>query len=192
MCKTVRGNRVGFTLIELLIVLGILMAMIAILLPKILTGNSKKDATAVMKQESDIASGLIQFKGDIGHYPPSLQHLWTQQASDEPYWKGPYMDTPMLTNGTSPNENVQDQTVSGVTYSYLYVTSASGGSGSCATSTAITGNTGDTGASVVMATAVPHDIAVMIKSEEGNKVCDATPSSTTTTTLYFPFDEVWN
>ena len=66
-----KGQSGGGTLIELLVVLGILMAMIKILFPRILTATDKKQAAALMKQVSKIQAGLMSWQTDSTGHPIS-------------------------------------------------------------------------------------------------------------------------
>ncbi|MFO0753567.1 MAG: hypothetical protein U0411_09625 [Thermodesulfovibrionales bacterium] len=187
-----RGEE-GFTLVEILMAVAILIVLIALLIPNLTGGSDKRNAAIVMRTAEGIMSGLAKYKADIGAYPAALQSLWDKNAVDSSiadYWKGPYLDTPSKTNGSSPTQNVADQNIAGVTYEYKKVTSSGGGSGTCADSTAIGSNNSSGNDHTVKITAVPHETATVVRDKLGNKIC-LSDASGDTTDIYFIIEEAW-
>jgi general secretion pathway protein G len=91
-------SRKGFTLIEIMLVVIILAALAAMVVPR-LTGRSEKAKVAVAKAdiESHIATALKLYELDNGNFPTTSQGLeaLTSQPSSSPIpdnWNGPYVD----------------------------------------------------------------------------------------------------
>lgn len=185
----IKDNR-GFTLVELLVVLATILVLIGLLLPKLMGSSDKKIAVSIMRNAEKISSALGIYRSDIGKYPTKLSELWDKNqvaTTDRTYWKGPYMDIPEMYDTNTGN--IQEKTVSGVTYSLAVVTTT-GGSGSCSNAGRIgTANNGGTDYTIKISN-VPVEIAKVIKDQMGNKVCIASPTSATTD-VYVPFDERW-
>ena len=188
-CKLGEG---GFTLLELLIVLAIIATLVGLSMGAFGTSSDKKNATAVMKTAQSIISALAIYKSDMGGYPQALEPLWNKSALsalEQTSWKGPYIDTPSKRTGSSPNMNMLDQNVAGVMYSYIKVTTT-GGSGNCSSVSQIgTDNSGGVD-HVLKVEGVPLEVAKIISSNMGAKVCNSSTTSDTVDT-YFIIQEVW-
>lgn len=89
-----RDRRTGFTLIELLLVLVILTALAAIVVPK-LTGSSKQaKITTATTTISNFETALDAFEIDCGRYPTTeegLGALRNAPAGLEDEWKRSYL-----------------------------------------------------------------------------------------------------
>lgn len=88
----------GFTLIEILLVVVIIGALAAMIIPR-LTGRSEQAKTAVAKAdiESHIATALKLYELDNGNFPTTTQSLDALQkkptTSPTPSnWNGPYVE----------------------------------------------------------------------------------------------------
>ena len=95
-------KRHGFTLIEILLVVVILAALAAMVVPR-LTGRSEKAKVGVAKADigSHLATALKLYELDNGNFPTSAQGLEAllQEPTNSPIpenWNGPYIDKPPL------------------------------------------------------------------------------------------------
>lgn len=90
------GNRQGFTLIELMLVVVIIGALVAMVMPR-LAGRSEqaKNGAAQADITANIATGLKMYELDNGRYPTSeeggLQAL-IQKPGNANNWNGPYIE----------------------------------------------------------------------------------------------------
>ncbi|MCU0651247.1 MAG: type II secretion system major pseudopilin GspG [Candidatus Omnitrophica bacterium] len=85
----------GFTLIELMLVVVIIGALVAMVMPR-LTGRGEQARSAAAKAdiEANIATGLKLYELDNGEFPPTtegLGALLTKPASAL-NWRGPYLE----------------------------------------------------------------------------------------------------
>jgi len=85
----------GFTLIELMLVVVIIGALAAMVMPR-LTGRGEQARTAAAKAdiEANIATGLKLYELDNGEFPSTsdgLAALLTKPASAT-NWRGPYLE----------------------------------------------------------------------------------------------------
>lgn len=88
----------GFTLIEILLVVVIIGALAAMIIPR-LTGRSEQAKTAVAKAdiESHIATALKLYELDNGNFPTTTQGLDALQKKPDTSpvasnWNGPYVE----------------------------------------------------------------------------------------------------
>ena len=93
-----RASRQGFTLIEILMVVVIIGALAAMIIPR-LTGRSEQAKIAVAKAdiESHLATALKLYELDNGNFPTTSQGLEALQqkptSSPAPAnWNGPYIE----------------------------------------------------------------------------------------------------
>jgi general secretion pathway protein G len=89
-------NRSGFTLIELMLVVIIIGALVAMVMPR-LAGRSEQAKVSVAQADisANIATALKLYELDNGHYPSDedggLDALSVKPASAT-NWKGPYLE----------------------------------------------------------------------------------------------------
>ncbi len=83
----------GFTLIELLLVLVILAALAAIVVPKFTRRSEQARITAAHTDIANLEVALDAFEIDTGRYPSSSEGLGAlvQQPSNVVDWRGPYI-----------------------------------------------------------------------------------------------------
>lgn len=188
----------GFTLIELMVVLVIIAALAGILIAVVPGAMDKKNAAAISRQLEKTANAMEAYKGDVGTYLPTnghMQELWDKTVvggTYTAYWKGPYLDVPGIVCGTSPNEDPQDQTVPGVTYTYDPLTTSSGGTGNCGNATKI-GSTKATTSYTIDVQNVPTATAKLIQANMGNKVCidNTTDGTGKTENIFYEMEEAY-
>ena len=92
------GERIGFTLIEILLVVVIILALSAMVLPR-LTGRSEQAKVAAAKAdiEAHLATALKLYELDNGFFPVTSQGLdaLLGKPSTSPVpdnWNGPYIE----------------------------------------------------------------------------------------------------
>lgn len=88
------GNRAGMTLIEIMIVLAIIGAISALLLPRIAGSQDKAKVREAKILIGQVVNSLSMYYTDCGKYPDSLDGLTKQDANcsnwgPEPYYKLP-------------------------------------------------------------------------------------------------------
>ena len=90
-----RNNASGFTLIEILLVVAIIGALAAMIVPR-LTGRSEKAKVATARADirANIATAIKMYEIDIGTFPTAEQGLQAllKAPSDSPSWSGPYVE----------------------------------------------------------------------------------------------------
>lgn len=181
----------GFTLIELVIVLAVILAMLAIFLSRITgRGADRQNAATIMRMMERTASAIDMYSTDMAQFPPNLRALWDRTAvpaAVQPFWRGPYTDMPSMT--TPDGNNIADNRIPGVTYSYVRIGS-SGGSGVCNSAGQIgINNTGGID-HVIRIAAVPAETATAIVEQLGAKICRANDADQTTN-MYYPIRELF-
>lgn len=87
----VRGR--GFTLIELLLVLLILTALAAIVVPRFARRSEDARITAARADIANLEVALDAFEIDIGRYPSTEEGLaaLVKAPADTTAWRGPYL-----------------------------------------------------------------------------------------------------
>lgn len=80
----------AFTLIELLVVIVILAILATVVISKVTHRVDDAREAKAMADISALSAAVEQYKLDIGHYPPSLQGLVTNEESSEK-WNKPYV-----------------------------------------------------------------------------------------------------
>ena len=95
MTKTMkrRCGTSGFTLIELLLVLVILTALAAIVVPKFTRRSQQAKITAAQSDIANLEVAIDAFEVDNGRYPTTEEGLGAlvRAPGDLPDWKGPYI-----------------------------------------------------------------------------------------------------
>lgn len=95
--RTRRRRKAGFTLVELMLVMMILVALAAVVVPKF-SGRSKqaKETQAVM-QINSFKTALDAFEVDNGYYPEGDDGLWdlVEQPEDADNWHQLMEDVPL-------------------------------------------------------------------------------------------------
>jgi general secretion pathway protein G len=83
----------GFTLIELLLVMVILTALAAVVVPKFTKRSEQARITAALTDVASIEVALDAFEIDTGRYPTSTEGLTSlvEQPSQVQNWRGPYI-----------------------------------------------------------------------------------------------------
>jgi general secretion pathway protein G len=86
-------GREGFTLIELLLVLVILTALAAVVVPKFTNRSQQARMTAARTDVASLEVALDAFEVDTGRYPTSGEGMSAllQQPADVTMWSGPYI-----------------------------------------------------------------------------------------------------
>ena len=88
----------GFTLIELLLVLVILTALAAVVVPKFVKRGAEAKRTAAVSDLASLGVALGAFEVDNGRYPTSAEGLGALTAAPGGVsnWKGPYVEKAVL------------------------------------------------------------------------------------------------
>jgi general secretion pathway protein G len=91
--RTARRRSAGFTLVELLLVLVILAALAAVVVPKFANRGKQAKVTAATTQISNFEVALDTFEVDNGYYPSGASGLndLATQPSNAQEWRGPYV-----------------------------------------------------------------------------------------------------
>lgn len=93
-------HRRAFTILELLIVIGILLAIGALVVINVMGSQEKADKKLTVVQLQAFQRALDAFKVDLKRYPTSeegLQVLWNADSleeADRSRWGGPYLSDP--------------------------------------------------------------------------------------------------
>ena len=135
-----RSIRAGFTLVEVLVILAILSALAAILVPTVSNQVRKADLGRVTGDFTNLRTGVEAFLVNVHRYPASIEQLVfpitttdadingsTYPSGLVSRWEGPYVDRQITAGGTLETgfggeiqDAFTDSTESGV--SYLTVT----------------------------------------------------------------------
>ncbi|MFO7894344.1 MAG: prepilin-type N-terminal cleavage/methylation domain-containing protein [Longimicrobiales bacterium] len=103
-------SRRGFTLMEMLVVLVVILALAAIVIPQVAGRARDATPTAVISSISTLADAIGQFKADVRRYPGRLEWLGTNTGSPTDIcgnaipaglldrWNGPYIQR-QVSNG---------------------------------------------------------------------------------------------
>jgi general secretion pathway protein G len=88
-------KRIGFTLIELMLVVIIIGALVAMVMPRF-AGRSEQARTAAAKADvtANIATGLKLYELDNGNFPTTQDGLQAlaQKPANANNWNGPYLE----------------------------------------------------------------------------------------------------
>jgi general secretion pathway protein G len=86
-------GRFGFTLIELLLVLVILTALAAVVVPKFTRRSEQARITAANTDISNLGLALDAFEVDVGRYPTTSEELGAlvEPPANSVGWNGPYI-----------------------------------------------------------------------------------------------------
>jgi general secretion pathway protein G len=90
--------RRGFTLVEMLVVLGILVFLASMVLPRMLGAQKKADIQGAQTQIGILKTALTHYSVDCKNYPTSDQGLQALLTAPDGVdaWKGPYLDSDAL------------------------------------------------------------------------------------------------
>jgi general secretion pathway protein G len=90
-----RDNHKGFTLIELMLVVIIIGALVAMVMPR-LTGRGEQARVAAAKADimANIATGLKLYELDNGNFPTGEEGLGAlmNKPASTTNWRGPYLE----------------------------------------------------------------------------------------------------
>ena len=92
--ENVRSRRQqGFTLVEMLLVLVILAALAAVVVPKFAGRSQQAKETSARSQIANLEIALDMFETDNGYYPSGSDGLneLVNQPNNATSWQGPYL-----------------------------------------------------------------------------------------------------
>ena len=96
MINSIRSDKKGFTLIELMLVVIIIGALVAMVMPR-LAGRSEQAKVGAAQADisANIATGLKLYELDNGHYPTNEEgglNALLNRPGSATNWKGPYLE----------------------------------------------------------------------------------------------------
>ncbi len=91
--RDARCRDAGFTLIEMLLVMVILVALAAVVVPKFTGRSEEANVTAANTTIANLEVALDAFEVDTGRYPTTTEGLkaLVEEPSNLQKWKGPYI-----------------------------------------------------------------------------------------------------
>lgn len=81
-------NQKGFTLIELLIVIAVLAALAAVVVPAVAAFMRASTLTAANTEVQNIKTGAMSYLADIGEFPDNSDELYDGSGINEDYISG--------------------------------------------------------------------------------------------------------
>lgn len=96
----------GYTLIEIVIVLGIIMALAAFIVPRIMRYLGQAKVSQTKQIASHIEENLMIYYSHMGRYPSTREGLdvLVRPPSPRGNWDGPYLDEVLLDSWQQPFE----------------------------------------------------------------------------------------
>lgn len=94
-----RKKMAGFTLIEVLLVMAILVALAAVLIPNLLGRQEGAQRDTAKIRVTSLAGNAFNYKLDTGNFPTTEQGLMALKTPPNPAppnWRGPYEKNPEL------------------------------------------------------------------------------------------------
>ena len=91
--RTLRGRHRGFTLIELLLVMVILAALAAVVVPRFTSRSEQAKKTAAITDISNMEVAIDAFEIDCSRFPTTEEGLTAllEQPANADGWRGPYL-----------------------------------------------------------------------------------------------------
>ena len=120
-----RSARRAFTLIEVLIVLGIVLALSAIIGVAVFQRGDDAKVSLAETDLNNITSALQLFRLDFERYPTEdegIAVLWSEETleveddAEESKWKGPYLQSPLPTDRWDNEWGYRDESEYGQPY----------------------------------------------------------------------------
>lgn len=121
----------AFTLIEILVVLGIIMAILAFVAPKVRNTLFRSEITLNKMKMGAIKDAMLQYKQDMGHFPNKkeggLEALVTRpNIPGNEKWVGPYLEEDAITDKWGMEIEYNIPPVKYKQYRYYEIISAGG------------------------------------------------------------------
>mgnify|MGYP000464515929 CR=1 FL=1 len=84
----------GFSLIEILVVIGLIVALMAALVPTIINVRRRAATSTTKSTLREVETSIEAFYNDTGAYPQSLDDLLKRPSEERAKnWSGPYLGT---------------------------------------------------------------------------------------------------